>query len=403
MWCPNTVRLGIDISSLNISYRGGVYSFTLGLLKELQHASAGWKVILLVSGKQLGSLELLSSLSDCEVVVLKKNGGLLKVCDLVGMAFHNARIAYQLRGFVSRYISKDSRVIEANCDLIFCPTTVLNFLDLKIPSVVSMHDIQQVHYPQFFSKFELRWREIRFEATVRARPRFQASSRFIANDLVTNLPGLVPEQIEVIPEGVDTSEFVASMSVQQKLKQKLILFPAHMWEHKNHLVILRALNLLNREKIDCKLIICGGYGPATPGALEYIKENRLGNVEVLGSIPRSDLVEYFRKAAVVISPALYESSSLTVLEAVAANCQVVCSETGPNIEMSEFFDIDLCDPADPTAFAQAMRLALTRDLYSAETITEQNRRALGRYTWQSVAREYWRYFDQIIKEEFTAS
>ena len=44
------------------------------------------------------------------------------------------------------------------------------------------------------------------------------------------------------------------------------------------------------------------------------------------------LIKYYKSCVATISPALYESSSLTLLEALAAGSRVIASDTEPNLK-----------------------------------------------------------------------
>src|SRR4030095_6012975 len=94
-----------------------------------------------------------------------------------------------------------------------------------------------------------------------------------------------------------------------------LFFPAQLWHHKNHLLVLRALLKLKQEGLTIPLVLVGAQFSAAAGIFQFIKEHKMQYVHYLGKVPFDDLVALYQGARFMITAVLYESSSLPILEA----------------------------------------------------------------------------------------
>src|SRR5207249_2849997 len=72
-----------------------------------------------------------------------------------------------------------------------------HFVLTSVPSVFNPHDLQHVHYPQFFSAADVEWREATYGAACRAANTVVAISQWVKDDIVRHYK-IQPEKIQVI-------------------------------------------------------------------------------------------------------------------------------------------------------------------------------------------------------------
>ncbi len=84
---------------------------------------------------------------------------------------------------------------EAN-DLVYTPSVVLQSFDNQRPTLLSMHDIQHVHYPEFFSWPRRLSRTITYTLSARRANFFQASSQYIKQDLLDHFDCIAPSKLQ---------------------------------------------------------------------------------------------------------------------------------------------------------------------------------------------------------------
>jgi glycosyltransferase involved in cell wall biosynthesis len=281
---------------------------------------------------------------------------------------------------------------------------VLQSFDSRIPTVLSMHDIQHLHYPQFFSRPRRLSRRITYGLSAKYANFFQASSEFIKTDLLAHFGSISPEQISVIPEGVRVEDFAkssnsSSLKRRYALPEKFLLYPAQLWPHKNHLVLLRALKHIETEHgLRIPLVLTGGKYTAASTVLGYIAQQSMDYVYYLGKIPFEDLVGLYQRAVFLVMPSLHESNSLPILEAAAAGTPIIASRIPPNEELARVLDLNLFDPLDSEQLERVL-LPLWEDGSAAASQVIKNRERIRLYSWENAAKQYLRLFADILKDD----
>ena len=204
-----------------------------------------------------------------------------------------------------------------------------------------MHDIQHIHYPNFFSLKEKLVRKLYFSLTVKYVNYIQASSYFIKQDLLNNFKSLDEKQINVINEGVSVNNFtyfenITDIKKKYSIPNNYIFYPAQLWPHKNHITIIKAMgHLLKNKNTKIHLVLTGkNYGFYNNILKVAKKEKVTEQIFYLGLVPFEDLLALYKQARFVISAALYESSSLPILESFALGIPIIACDTPPNKELS---------------------------------------------------------------------
>jgi glycosyltransferase involved in cell wall biosynthesis len=130
----------------------------------------------------------------------------------------------------------------------------------------------------------------------------------------------VPEgKIYLCPNHIDTSTFTPQYG-----GGKYVLYVGGLYRDKGVMTIAKAFAKL--PNVPLKFI---GVGDAEQELRDYIKENRLSNVELLGFKGGQEKLEYLRNSMFTICAThCYETFGLVVLEAYASGKPVVASAMG---------------------------------------------------------------------------
>lgn len=395
------MNIGFDATRADPHYVGGVNTYLLGLLRGLLNISGTHRVQLYVSHKNAHIFQEFSDHPVIDFIVFPTNPK---------EEWLRRSLAY-LSGYsgsprfhknIANHLFKDwVRFVEDRSDVVYIPTTTLFPYQFRKPTIVSMHDIQQVHFPQFFSNRERLQRKIKFGLTAEFATKIQASSQFIKQDLLSHFKDLTPAQICVISEGVSIEEFSKPRNVDVISKYSIppdfLFFPAQLWPHKNHMTVLKALERLQRNsKKTIPLVLTGAKFSAADAIFAFIKEHDLKKVRYLGKVPFDDLVALYQKARYFITAVLYESSSLPFLEAAAAGCATIVSDTPPNREISKILATQLFDPLDDKALAELLARIWDDDSVR-KSQAEHNRIAVEHYRWENVAKGYMKVFESLTQ------
>jgi glycosyltransferase involved in cell wall biosynthesis len=386
------MRLGIDLYALNLSYKGGVNSFAFGLIEALIATKPAGTALVVICERGKES-ELKAIIGDCVVLKVKKYRYISYCIETLSIVVKLNALRYALRTLYMRYIVGFSRIVEASCDVLYVPTTVLNDYSLAIPTLVSMHDLQHYRIPENFGCFERSWRSMRFELTAKYATHIQVSSALIKNDILTYLKSVRSECITIIPEGVNAKRFVITADLPDELrflrKRLFLFYPAQLWKHKDHLTVLKAVGELERKYPGrYGLVLTGKKMSAWVDIKNYIAGNNLTSVVYLGVVSFDNIVLLYKYSWCSISASIYESSSLTILEALASGAAVIANDTDHNIHLSEFFNLTIFKTSNHKDLVEKIELMYQLQDAVKQAQQTRNSESLSRFSWDCISREY---------------
>lgn len=391
------MRVGIHCLAIYPAYHGGTNSFTFGLLDAFAGLETTHEFSILCEPWNMHVFERYAASPHVELVVARTDKGRLWA----------HRIHRRLPERVRQRVTLPPRsVVPADAvtrrlDVLYVPYVppATHFPFPDVPTVYSIHDIQHVHYPEFFTAEELATREAIFADSVAHAAVIQASSCAMRDEFCAHFPTLNESNVAVIPEGVDVDRFSrpANGDVAERygLPSAFLFTPAQLWHHKNHLTILRALRRLKDSGLVLPWVLTGADYNAASGIFEFIAENGLeAQVFYLGIVPFEDVVALHQGARLLVTASLYESSSLTILEAAAAGTPIVAGRIPPHEEMAEHLEMRLFPPRDDAELARILAEAWDDDATN-EAQAAANRVSVRRYSWENAARMYIQLFERI--------
>ena len=228
--------------------------------------------------------------------------------------------------------SSDGFYENLNCDIIHFPYQ--DFVYCRVPTVYNPHDLQHLHYPEFFAPEEIERREIVYPAACRAANTVVVASQFVKQDVMQRY-GISADKIQVIPWSppeTASNEF-AEKDVSSLFEKygcpphPFILYPAMTWEHKNHIRLLEAVHLLReREELKINVICTGHKNSFYPRVERRLHELKLeSQVKFTGVVTSKELSLLYRQAQFIIIPTLFEAASAPLFEAWQHGAAVACS------------------------------------------------------------------------------
>lgn len=227
------------------------------------------------------------------------------------------------RRLIGRDLSTGRYLDTLGCDVVHFPYQ--DFHRTAAPSVFNPHDLQHRHYPEFFTAADLRWRETLYGPACRAAHTVAVASQFVKQDLIDAF-ALAPAKIRVIPWAPLPIDPAPPPPAAPPV-QPFALYPAMLWEHKNHGRLLEAVALLRDTKGLRVQLVCTGFKTAYWAVLERhsIALGLTEQVAFPGVLPGSDLAALYRAAQFVIIPSLFEAASAPMLEAWQHGTPVACA------------------------------------------------------------------------------
>ncbi|MDA8558470.1 glycosyltransferase family 4 protein [Flavobacteriaceae bacterium] len=395
------MRIGIDCLDINPQYAGGVNSYLFGLMEgfsSIERDDIDFVILCCPANKFF--LEPIAKKHNFALVNIKFYNKFIYTLFLVIPFIFNSKSLWRIFTNIHSEIFGVNKTFQKKCDIVYTASTVLNSYNLKIPTILSMHDIQHVHFPEFFSKIRLRVRLLRFENSALAATKIQASSNFIKEDLLDFFKFLIPEKIIVITEGVNLKEFseptVLNIKKKYSLPEKFLFFPATLWKHKNHLLVLNALKLIEeKHKIKIPLILTGGRNTAYEEIMSFISNNNMDYVKYLGKVSYEEIIALYQNAYCLVTAVLYESSSLPILEAAASGLPIIASNTPPNKEMGKILNLNLFESDN----LDNLELQIINNWRNIKIQDQKNfnLKKIDQYSWKNIASDYLSNFESIFK------
>ncbi|MGY4383045.1 glycosyltransferase involved in cell wall biosynthesis [Pedobacter sp. UYP24] len=221
-------------------------------------------------------------------------------------------------------------------------------------------DFQELYYPEFFSKYELRFRNQSYLDLLNQRSNIVFSSVNASNDFDIFFPGNVNKK-KVLNFASFIGEDYKALDVKKlvdkfNISDKYLIVSNQFWKHKNHKVVLEALKLLKNQVGDLQVVFTGKeYDHRNPDFVNqlktFIEESGITNmVKFLGFIDRDEQLALMDSSVAVIQPSLFEGWSTVIEDAKVLNHFVLVSDIALHREQIK----DNClffDPNDPVDLA----------------------------------------------------
>lgn len=258
---------------------------------------------------------------------------------------------------------------------------------VRVPTIVSLHDVQHHDMPEHFSPAVRLWRRMYYDRPARNATLIHTLSRYSKGRIVDAL-GVSPERVVVIPLAVDHARFRPEAPRDEELLQamplppRFLFYPATLWRHKNHVELLDAMTMVEDDELH--LVLCGGSLGRRAEILAAAERRGLAHrVHHFGFISDLALPAVYRRATALVFPSQYEGFGAPTLEAMASGCPVAASSAGPLAEICRDAAIDLT-PDDPRQMAAAI------DRVAGDTALRAELREAGltrarEYSWVRVA------------------
>lgn len=283
---------------------------------------------------------------------------------------------------------------QQRLDLLLCPVNVRPIV-CPCPSVVTVHDVIFLHYPQNFKPAKRRYLAAMTTWSVRHAAHVIAVSEATRQDVI-NLLGVSPQRVTTVHNGVGEQfrpvgeEVKASFKREQQIAGRVILYVGTLEPRKNLVMLLQAFAAIADEPAhsDVALVIGGSKGwyyDEIFTTAERLGLTAQGRVRFLGRVPDEQLPLWYNVATVFAYPSLYEGFGLPALEAMACGVPVVASNTSSLPEVVGDAGV-LLDPTNAGEWADA----LARLLADPRTAAELGNKGLAqasKFSWERTARE----------------
>jgi len=312
----------------NISkVHGGIYQYSLNLLTELGGIN-GYNFFIPSLKLDNDIKELCDKYENLHYFVTKEpvisvfKRGVLKIANLI---FERFKYNYRFRVHSEIYFL----IKKYNIDIVHSPHQTLP-LNIEVKSILTLHDVQELHFPEFFSSKQRMVRAIDNHYSVNSASAIIVSYNHIKEDIIKFF-NIDRNKIYVVLLNMSNlwfNKIKHSDNISYNLDfNSYILYPAATWKHKNHKMLINALYYLKTKKnISINLVCTGNKTEYYKELQDLVKELNLEKQIIFkGIVADRELFFLYKNALAVVIPTLYEAGSFPLYESIFLNVPVVCS------------------------------------------------------------------------------
>ncbi|HAH24197.1 MAG TPA: glycosyltransferase family 1 protein [Prolixibacteraceae bacterium] len=198
-----------------------------------------------------------------------------------------------------------------------------------IKSIVTIHDLIYLRYPQYFQKIDRSIYDLKFRHSCRVATRIHAISEQTKQDLISFL-NVPEEKIDVIYQAINTLFFQVCTEEQKltvldkyQLPTQFLLNVGTIEPRKNLVGLLNGMLLAN---LKIPLVVVGKPTHYIREVQQLIEKHQSDlKVYFLPGIEDVDLQALYQSAVAMIYPSVFEGFGLPVVEAQASGCPVITS------------------------------------------------------------------------------
>ena len=317
------MRIGIDLLWVRPGKNGGTESYIRNLLDGFaQYGNLENEYYLYLSKDNAQSFEKYFS----NTLFVKK----IMPIESAGQA---KRVLWE-NLYLSSYGRKDQ------LDLWFMPVYSRPFfIGGKIPCITVIHDLQALHYPEYFSKVRNLFFRFSWWIDCHTSSKIVTISEFCKKDILSYFK-ISPNKVNVIYNPIimdnKTTDFVILAEKYQIKSKQYFYTVSSLAKHKNLITLLKMIKLMKDEGKSPKLVITGVKVNAADEIMQYIEDNNLKkNVVYTGFISNEDRNALYDNCKVFLFPSVFEGFGMPPVEAMIRGIPVVTTKETSIYEVTQ--------------------------------------------------------------------
>lgn len=338
------MRIGIDMTWLKPKKSGGVESYILNLI--------------------YGFLKL-EDQNEYVLFTAKDNQ------DYLSSKFQDERISYVLcdtnandvKGHLIWQNMHEYSVLKKN-QIKFCffPVYEMPLSKSKsIKCVTTIHDIQALHFPEYFSKPELMWFKMGWQKVLNNADRVVAITNYTKKDLEDHFKthGNITSIYNPISLGEKGVADFQPLAQQYHIEKGQYFYTVcSMYKHKNLITLLKVMKKMEEDNVDLPrtLVISGVGGPNQEEFAKEVKELGIEkNVIVTPFVTTEERNAFMVNCNTFLFPSVFEGFGMPPVEAMLLGKKVLTTkETSlPEVTMGQCSYVN--DPYDVNEWIEQMK------------------------------------------------
>lgn len=287
-------------------------------------------------------------------------------------------------------IRYDYDIIHAHSHLFF--PTLICALIRKIgspPFVITTHGLIGQTAPMWLNKI--------YMPTI-ASLIFRSADKIISYTTVEKMQlvdlGIPAEKIDVIHNGIDAQIFCPS----SKIATNQILWIGRFAPGKGVEYLISAFTIIAKQYPELSLVMIGeGSGKKR---IEQLIQNLglINQIIIKEFIPNSDLPQFYQDSMIYVLPSLEEGVPRTILEAMACEIPIVCTDLPQLVDIVKGSGI-LVQARDSPALANAITEILSNPELAKKFGECGRNRVCAEYSWEDSVKKTLQIYEELVYME----
>lgn len=355
---PRPLRIGVNALYLIPGGVGGTEIYLRNLLGAFAERPRGHQFTVFLNQE-----------ADDELVPAHSNFTTLRTA--VKAEARPKRIIYEQTSLV-----RDAR--RAGIDVLYNPGFTSPFF-APFPNVTVIHDLQHHRHPEFFKPRDLQaWRLLVWASAKQSRQLLTLSEA--SREDIHTVYGVPSNRIRIAAPGVESDLF----QLKRSRPEPLVLCVSTLHPHKNIERLVDAFAAFRTKRPEYRLVLAGMRGFHAEAVERRIQERQVDDaVSITGWIPRSEILQLYSRAAMVVFPSTFEGFGMPVVEAMAAGVPLITTAVRPMSDTAGDGAI-LVAPDNTEGFIAAMEQVAASETIR-NTLIARGRKRAREYTWQRTA------------------